>query len=110
MVVFPGHLGPQEGVLAFLIASGTLPSLTHPVLASPLETGPSPSSGRVPQDPCHPCCSPPWAPGRPSLRSHWKAMRRWRTATQVRVHGEEGLLGGRGGQETGAPGPGSLLH
>nr|XP_033697087.1 CDK5 and ABL1 enzyme substrate 2 isoform X3 [Tursiops truncatus] len=50
------------------------------------ETGPSPSSGRVPQDPCHPCCSPPWAPGRPSLRSHWKAMRRWRTATQSPQH------------------------
>ncbi|XP_049555639.1 RBBP8 N-terminal-like protein isoform X6 [Orcinus orca] len=49
-------------------------------------TGPSPSSGRVPQDPCHPCCSPPWAPGRPSLRSHWKAMRRWRTATQSPQH------------------------
>ncbi|XP_049555640.1 RBBP8 N-terminal-like protein isoform X8 [Orcinus orca] len=48
--------------------------------------GPSPSSGRVPQDPCHPCCSPPWAPGRPSLRSHWKAMRRWRTATQSPQH------------------------
>ncbi|XP_026942590.1 CDK5 and ABL1 enzyme substrate 2 isoform X3 [Sagmatias obliquidens] len=50
------------------------------------ETGPSPSSGRVPQDPCHPCCSPPWAPERPSLRSHWKAMRRWRTATQSPQH------------------------
>ena len=110
MVVFPGHLGPQEGALAFLIASGALPSLTHTVLASPLETGPSPSPGRAPQTPRHTCCSPPWAPGRPSLRSHWEAVRRRRTTTQVRVHGEEGLLGGGGGREAGAPGPGSPVR
>nr|XP_058892510.1 RBBP8 N-terminal-like protein isoform X5 [Kogia breviceps] len=48
--------------------------------------GPSPSSGRAPQSPRHPCCSPPWAPGRPSPRSHWKATRRWRAATQSPQH------------------------
>ncbi|XP_054946791.1 RBBP8 N-terminal-like protein isoform X2 [Physeter macrocephalus] len=50
------------------------------------ETGPSPSSGRAPQSPRHPCCSPPWVPGRPSQRSHRKAMRRWRAATQSPQH------------------------